>query len=193
MTDARGGPNGSFDWGALKRRTAASVETELDDRQLERLFAERAAALAQGLADTREHVGAASFAFVHAGIRLAVDMGCVLRILRSRRLTRVPGAPEHLRQIFYEAGRIVSVVDVSLLLGRSPCPAGDDRVVLLEQRGRWLGVCTQKVIGPVRFELSKLGAPSPNLDARIARCVRGVADDMTVVVDGSALVEAVGD
>ena len=133
------------------------------------------------------------FAFVHAGIRLALDTRSVARILRPRPLTAIPSAPPHLSHVFYEAGRVVSIADVSLLLGRNICPRDGARIVLLEGSSRWLGVCTESVLGPIRCDSSRLGAPSPNLDPRIARSVRGVADDMTVVLDGVALVDSLKD
>ena len=179
-----------LDWEALKRRASSPLQSALTGTELERVYAERAAALAQGGEAQVEGHGLELFAFVHAGIRLALDTRSVLRILRPRGLTSVPGAPPHLSHVFYESGRIVSVADVSLLLGRSRCLQSGTRIVLLEGNGRWLGICTESVLGPMRCDPSRLCAPSPNLDPRIARSVRGVGDDMTVVIDGVALVDS---
>lgn len=182
-----------LDWEALKKRAASPLQTALSTSELERIYAERAAALAQVTALEVQKSSLDLFAFVHAGIRLAFDTTSVLRILRPRPLTAVPGAPPHLSHVFYEAGRIVSIADVSLLLGRSSCRQDGARIVLLEGDGLWLGICTESVLGPIRFDSARLGAPSPNLDPRIARSVRGVADDMTVVLDGVALVDSLKD
>jgi purine-binding chemotaxis protein CheW len=182
-----------LDWEALKKRAASPLQTALSAGELERVYAERAAALAQGTTLEVQSRGLDLFAFVHAGIRLALDTTSVVRILRPRPLTAVPGAPPHLSHVFYEAGRIVSIADVSLLLGRGNCPHDGARIVLLEGSGFWLGICTESVLGPLRCDAARLGAPSPNLDARIARSVRGVADDMTVVLDGVALVDTLKD
>ncbi len=182
-----------LDWEALKKRAASPLQAALSTSELERVYAERAAALAQSSALELESSGLDLFAFAHAGIKLALETTSVLRILRPRPLTAVPGAPRHLGHVFYEAGRIVSVADVSLLLGRHDCPRDGARIVLLEGSGRWLGICTESVLGPMRCDSSRLGAPSPNLDPRIAGSVRGVADDMTVVLDGMALVDSLKD
>jgi chemotaxis signal transduction protein len=183
----------TFDWDALKRRTTVSHEHSSSPQELERIFSERARALSEASDDRDQISGQILFSFVHAGIRLAVDTASVLRILRPRPVTVLPGAPSHLNQVFYEAGRIVSLADVALLLGRSTAAHSGARIVLLEGKSAWLGVVTDSVLGPTRIDTARLGAPSPHLDPRIARCVRGVGDDMTVVLDGALLVESLRD
>ncbi len=180
----------AMDWEALKQRTAQSSERRQSPQELERVFAERAEALAQ-LQETEAGTrGAPLLSFVHAGIKLATDTNRVLRILRARSLTRIPCAPEHLGRVLYEAGRIVAVADLSLLFGRGRCADDESRIVLLEAESRWLGIRAHEVLGPVRIDLGALSPASPSLDPRVAACVRGISDDMTIVLDAALLVRA---
>ncbi|HEV8246607.1 MAG TPA: chemotaxis protein CheW [Polyangiaceae bacterium] len=178
------------DWENLKRRTALSSEPEQSSHDLERVFAERALALAQTPEEGDDSRGAALLSFVHAELKLAVDTTQVLRILRPRALTRIPCAPEHIDRVLYEAGRIVTVADLSLLFGRGRSSDDETRIVLLEAGSRWLGIRVHEVIGPVRIDLAGLTLASPSLDPRIASCVRGISDDMTIVLEAALLVKA---
>lgn len=129
-----------------------------------------------------------SFAFVHAGLRLAVDLISVARVLRALRLTSRPSGPEYLRQAIYDAGAMVPVADLALLLGFGSAPhAEEERVILLASGDARLGVTAQEVLGPILIDRRSLRAPSSNVDRRIARCVRGVAHDGVVVLDGLSL------
>jgi chemotaxis signal transduction protein len=181
---------GGFDWEALKRRSAdyGGVRETKDER--ERVFVERARVLAQADEVRRARTGSAFFSFSHRALRLAVDMAQVVRVLRPRRPTAIPCAPDHLNRVLYEAGRIISVIDVAHLLGRGRAPDGEDLVVLLESGSLWLGVRAERVHGPVQIDLDSLASPSPGLDARVAGSVRGVADDMTIVLDAGTLIRA---
>jgi chemotaxis signal transduction protein len=130
------------------------------------------------------------FVFVQAGIRLAVDASSVLRILRPRPLSPLMGGPPHLRQFFYEAGDVVPILDIPLLLGRGARLQGPARILLLGGRGHRIGFCVEGVFGPLRLSLSALRAPEFPLDPRLADFVRGLDENMTVVLDVFALLES---
>ncbi len=180
----------AMDWEKLKQRTALATTHGPTQQELERVFAERAEALAQATEIDEGAHGSALLAFVHGGVRFALDTTRVLRILRARSLTRIPCAPEHMDRVLYEAGRIVSVIDLSLLFGRGRASDEETRIVLVESDSRWLGIRAEQALGTLRLDLSALTPASPSLDARIATSVRGISDDMTIVLDAASLVRA---
>jgi chemotaxis signal transduction protein len=178
-------------WETLKQRTGASTAHDLTADELSAIFASRAEALARAGQVGREETGAHFLAFVHGAMSFAVEPGAVLRVLSPRRLTRIPGAPRHLDRVLYDGGRVVSVLHPVALFGDGDTKMGDsETVLLLECEGRRLGLRATRVVGPRRVDVDRLGPPSAALDPRIATCVKGIAEDLTVVLDGTALVEA---
>jgi chemotaxis signal transduction protein len=183
----------SVDWTALKERTRLGLVHEPADAELDAVFSERALALSRNV-DSGDvaRSGSVLFAFVHDAMTFAVELESVLRVLGKRRLSRIPGAPRHLDRVFYESGRIVSSVSPSVLFGSADEDGGSplaERIVLLDSSGTWLGVRATTVLGPRRFGDAELGKPSSALAPIIAPCVRGIAQDLTIMLDGTALVE----
>jgi chemotaxis signal transduction protein len=166
---------------------STALRTTADPSELNRVFAERARALARADAGESRVPGVPLLSFSHGERRFAVELSSVLRVLRPRRLTRIPNAPRSHDHVFYEDGRIVAALDASALLG-APIPAdGTEPILLLGAEGAILGVRATRVLGPKHFELEQLRPPSSDLEKRTARCIRGIASDLTIILDGSAL------
>jgi chemotaxis signal transduction protein len=183
----------SIDWNALKERTRVGLVHEPADAELEAVFSERALALSRNV-DSGDvgRSGRTLFAFAYDAMTFAVELESVLRVLGKRRLSRIPGAPRHLDRVFYEGGRIVSAVSLPVLFGSANEGGGStfaERIVLLDGAGTWLGVRATSVLGPRRFGDAELGKPSSALAPIVAPCVRGIAQDLTIILDGTALVE----
>lgn len=184
------GKSVSFDWETLKRRTELAAGHHLSEAELALTFAERATRLATPLVSTDNTNATATLAFACGDMSFAVALPTVLRVLTSKPFTRIPGAPPHLSDVFYESGRIVSAFDPAALLGR---PSRNDRnrwIVLLEAGPGWLGVAATSLLGIKRFEVGNLAPPSPGLAPWIASCLHGIAEDLTIFLDGTALVQA---
>jgi chemotaxis signal transduction protein len=120
-------------------------------------------------------------------MRFAVEPHAVARVLRDPKLTRIPKAPKHLSQVIYEAGRVVSVVSPAALFGAATAAEHASRVVLLDVDGVLLGLEASRVVGLLSFDTGKFTKPTATLEARVAPCVRGIAKDLTTVLDGAAL------
>jgi purine-binding chemotaxis protein CheW len=178
----------AFDWDLLRKRTEVSASAGLSESELNAVFAERAVALARGGGAVDDTAQTTLLCFSHGERTFAVELAAVLRVLRPRRLTRIPKAPPHIDRVLHESGRIVAVLDASALLGAPLVPKGDEPIVLLAAEDCWLGVRATRVLGPRPFATERLTPPSGDLDAHVARCVRGIARDLTIILDGTALV-----
>ena len=154
------------------------------------IFAERAVALARSVARTSDASQSTLLCFSHAERTFAVELPSVLRVLRARRLTRIPGAPRHLDRVFQESGRIVAALDASGLFGASVAPDGNEPIVLLGAGESWLGVRATRVLGTRAFATERLAGPASDLAGELAHCVCGIARDLTIVLDGKALVRS---
>ena len=178
----------AFDWDLLRKRTAVGADAGLSGTELNAVFAERAAALARTSGASGATAQTTLLCFSHGERTFAVELAAVLRVLRPRRLTRIPKAPPHIDRVLHESGRIVAVLDASALLGAPLAADGDEPIVLLAAEDSWLGVRATRVLGPRPFATERLTPPSGDLDAHVARCVRGIARDLTIILDGTALV-----
>lgn len=182
-----------IDWNVLKEKTRVGLVHDPGPSELDSVFSERALALSRKVAfGAPESSGKRVFAFAHGAMTFAVELESVLRVLGKRRLSRIPGAPRHLDRVFYESGRIVSAVSPPVLFGSAEADdatAVAERIVLLEGNGTWLGVRATRALGPRNLGEGELGKPSSALAPSIAPCVRGIADDLTIILDGAALVE----
>jgi purine-binding chemotaxis protein CheW len=184
-------PNGNtapIDWEALKERTANAAIAPRKREDIDAVFAERAEALSRAVRSTEHDASSPLLSFVCGDMSFAVDLAAVQRVLPPRRLTRIPNAPKHVDRVLYESGRVVSVVDPAAMLGRTVASEGSDTVVLLGMEGIWLGLRATRVMGSRRVGVDALGPPSTALDSVIASCVKGIADDLTIVLDAPALV-----
>ena len=158
--------------------------------ELDAVFAERAALLGRAGNAGDESSRSTLLSFSHADRSYAVELSSVLRVLRPRRLTRIPSAPHHLDRVFHEAGRIVAALDPSALFGAPVTPDGKELIVLLIAGEHWLGVRASRVLGPRPFAMDRLAPTSVELEAGGAQCVRGIAKDLTIVMDGEQLVRS---
>ncbi len=154
------------------------------------VFTERAVALARSSVKAADASQWTFLCFSHAERTFAVELSSVLRVLRARRLTRIPGAPRHLERVFQESGRIVAALDASALFGSSVAPNGKEPMVLLSSGESWLGVRATRVVGTRTFAMDRLSAPTGDLGGDAAHWVCGIAHDLTIVLDGKALVRS---
>ena len=178
----------TFDWELLRKRTELGLGLDLSEAELAAVFAERAAALAR-VNDDRDVSGRTPLlGFSHGERTFAVELAAVLRVLRPRRLTRIPKAPPYLDRVLHESGKIVAALDPSALFRAPVVSDGTESIVMLAAAGSWLGVRATRVLGPRPYALDRLTPPSGDVDAFISRCVRGIAQDLTIVLDGPGLV-----
>ena len=169
-------------------REKKSNEETISEKQLGAVFAERAEALARAVqADDGE--GVDLLTFMRGGMSFALELSSVLRVLSPRRLTRIPGAPRRLDRVFYEGGRVISALDpIALFDDGAEDSSAAEPIVLLEAAGARLGIRATSVLGPRRFRTEDLTPPSVALEAAVAACVKGIAQDLTVVLSGASLV-----
>ena len=102
--------------------------------------------------------------------RYALPLAAIREVLEPPgQLTRVPRAPTAVRGVINLRGRVVTLVDLSRLLGLPPAEVADEKIVLLDRGRRDLGLVVSGVDGIESIERI-LHAPG-----RPDRSVRGVA------------------
>jgi chemotaxis signal transduction protein len=166
----------------LKARLNSSFEHELSREELDRLFAERAEVLAKRSSKETKVQGSPIFRFSLGVAKFAVELSYVRTIVTPRWVTRIPAAPKHLSSVTHIGGRIVSLLRLDELLEIAGVDGSPRRFLLLEHKGVRLGVATSQLLGIDVLDLSDLNAASETAGGEL---LRGVGNDMTLVLDGA--------
>lgn len=96
-------------------------------------------------------------------------------ILRVDAITRVPGAPPHIRGVTSVRGRIVPVVDLRTRLTLSPAEVTPrSRILLVDAEERVLGLLVDAVARILKAPVSAVAAPPEELLALSTDYVRAV-------------------
>jgi purine-binding chemotaxis protein CheW len=111
----------------------------------------------------------------------------VLEILRVGEITRVPGAPLHVRGIINVRGRILPVVELRTRITLGELELSDAaRVVVVEASGRTLGILVDRVRDIVHVARHDFGPPPRELAAETTDYVSAVgkvAERLVLLVD----------
>jgi chemotaxis signal transduction protein len=157
----------------------------LSEKELAELFQRRAEALAASVSEDEEERGVEVFRFSVGAARFAIEMDYVRTITSPTWLTRIPGAPAHLSHVAHVGGRIVSLFRVERLLDIGEVGKAPDKYLLVGAQGLRLGIGATDFEGIDRIDLNDLNAAGQR---SCGEFVRGVANDMTMVLDGARLV-----
>ena len=124
--------------------------------------------------------------------RCAVDIGRVQEINQNMDITRVFGAPAHVRGVINLRGQIVTVIDLAHRLGiRTEEPPASPKNVVVNCRGERIGLLVDDVDDIVPATKGGLLPPPPHLPESFGACALGVipAEEALVIVldvDGAA-------
>lgn len=184
-----------IDWQAAhvrleRARRALEARGEVAPEEAQRILDERAKALAR----PRERVSLPTvtldlLVFSLGAERYGIETACVVDVLRSPELTRVPCTPPFVLGVVNHRGRIVPVLDLQRLFRRAgPGAPAESRVVTVEARGMSFGILAAAVTGSIRIGADDLAPPPAALVGSGSSLVRGVTADMVAVLDVDALV-----
>ncbi|HSJ64855.1 MAG TPA: chemotaxis protein CheW [Gemmatimonadaceae bacterium] len=94
------------------------------------------------------------------GRTYAVDLLSIREIIPIRGATRLPKSPPFVSGLMNVRGTIVTVLDLSRRLGGSGATA-DASVVLVEHRGKLVGVAVDEVTEVLRLRPDEIDPPGP--------------------------------
>lgn len=181
-----------FDWDGVRQKVAGVFEHTRDAGAIAAIFQERARALAQRGEQVRTGQGSQHLLFDLGKVRFAVPFSDVRSIAPLSWVTRIPGASEYKCRVTHIAGRIVSLVDLNLLLqlGTPENAVRDDRCLLLEHGGSYLGLLVNELRGIEDLDTSILSPAAHNAQGDF---VKGIAKGFVLVLDGKRVVTALRD
>lgn len=103
--------------------------------------------------------------FSSGDISCALEIGHIREINRDMEITPVYRAPKCVRGVINLRGEIVTVIDLSVRLGKGPtCMDEDSRILIIKSRGgESVGLLSEKVQDIVIFDPTSTEPPPPNL------------------------------
>lgn len=113
--------------------------------------------------------------FALAGELYALPVQRVREVLRADGISRVPQAPEHVRGVKSVRGRVLPVLEVRTRLCLPPLeltPAA--RVLIVEGRGRLLGLLVDEVQKVTAVPTAGVAEPPPEVRSRLSSHVTAV-------------------
>lgn len=170
------------DWTALRDRLSRASDQIVSPEELERIFEQRAESLARLADDKKKTVGDEVFRFALGAARFAVELKYVRTIVTPRWVTRIPHAPAHLSSLTHVGGRVVSLLRLDQYMDVPGVSTTPTQYLLLEHQGIRLGVAATTLSGIDQIDLSDLNPAGQNAGGDL---LRGVGNDMTLVLDGA--------
>ncbi|MDI6796772.1 MAG: chemotaxis protein CheW [Desulfatibacillaceae bacterium] len=174
-----------------KNKAGTPSANSQESRQDKRLILEqRAKALAKTLDDSnKNHASISLLAFGLGQEQFAVPITCVKEIAPLEGLTRVPCTPGFILGVVNFRGRIVSLMDIAAFMGLETKVKPEHNFVVLvggnDASGHELELCLAVSDLPVTRQVapSRISPADTALSRSGAAFVRGVTDDMLVILD----------
>ncbi|MDR3636743.1 MAG: chemotaxis protein CheW [Isosphaeraceae bacterium] len=194
MNPSRPRVAGPIDWNEAHERldrslAALQADAALSPERVQAVLDERARALARVPVrppEVSEVIEVVTFTL--AGERLALESRFVRRVLSRWDCTPVPGAPEALVGVTNLHGEVLALFDLGVLLGVARAgPAASAQLLVLGEDRDELGVLADS-LGDVRsLRITDLHEPPASFERLSCGALRGVTEDVLIVVDGRAL------
>jgi purine-binding chemotaxis protein CheW len=105
----------------------------------------------------------------------ALDAAGVQEVIRVDSLTRIRNAPEQVAGAINLRGRIVTLLDLGIILGFGPSTlTKESRIFIVEDRSEFLGLLVDRVGEVAEMEPDRVDPLPVNMPAARARCFRGI-------------------
>lgn len=133
-------------------------------------------------------------AFYLRGALCALDAALVEEVVRLRRTTPVPHAPDYLLGVMNLRGKIISVIDVGRKLELGPAtPDEKSRVYIVRDGSELIGLLADCAADVIEFDTAALEPAPANVRGVEGRFLRGVAragGRLAAVLDAEAVLAA---
>ena len=125
----------------------------------------------------------------------ALDAAIVLEVIRVAEISPVPHAPAEVIGVINLRGRIVTLIDIGLILGFAPASiSSQSRIFIVEDRGEYTGLLADQVSEVTEVADPDLQVPPANIpqeQLKFCRSVYRVSGRVVLLLDTTALLESV--
>jgi purine-binding chemotaxis protein CheW len=120
--------------------------------------------------------------------RYAVEEQYIGEVLILKELTPIPGVPNYVAGIANIRGRIVSILNLKLLLGVASKGITElNRIIILKHNKMEFGILADSILGSSSIPSAQLAQKPLTLQGDAARYVKGVTVDGLVILDCAQL------
>ena len=155
-------------------------------RTNEEILAERAKLISRARSDHDEPSGyeLSVVEFMLVPERYAVEEQFVGEVLLLKELTPIPGVPTYVAGIANIRGRIVSILNLKLLLGIASKGITElNRIIILKYNKMEFGILADSILGSRSIPSGQLAPKPVTLQGDAARYVKGITGDGLVILD----------
>jgi chemotaxis signal transduction protein len=175
---------------ALPSPPIPTGEIPEDSKKTETLLAQRAATLAQPLAELQSPVVMDILKFQLAYREYALAMKYVREVILTGGIVPVPGTPDFITGICSIRGEIISLVDLRALFLLPERGLTDlNRVIVLSDGTMTFGILADSITGMISIPESLLTNPDPKTTPINSPYILGRVDDLTVLDAGALLAD----
>ncbi len=125
----------------------------------------------------------------------ALDAAIVLEVIRVAEISAVPHAPAEVVGVINLRGRIVTLIDIGLILGFAPASiTRQSRIFIVEDRGEYTGFLADQVSEVTEVADLDLQVPPANVpqeQLKFCRSVYRASSRVVLLLDITALLESV--
>ncbi len=120
--------------------------------------------------------------------RYAVEEQFVGEVLLLKELTPIPGVPNYVAGIANIRGRIVSILNLKMLLGITSKGITElNRIIILKYNKMEFGILADSILGSRSFPTGQLAGKPVTLKGDASRYVKGITADGLVLLDCAQL------
>ncbi|SFM92611.1 chemotaxis protein CheW [Thermodesulforhabdus norvegica] len=162
----------------------------MDEREIE-ILEKRARELAEGFRqELLQEDSIDAVAFILGEREFALGLECVREVRPFSGVTPLPAVPRFVMGITGIRGEVLSVVDISELLGVSPAPLSSDAgLIILQDQGSGMtfALVVNRILGVVKVSRKELLPLSACYEFAKSKIVQGVTTSGVILLDGRAL------
>jgi len=120
--------------------------------------------------------------------RYAVEEQFVGEVLLLKELTPIPGVPNYVTGIANIRGRIISILNLKMLLGISSKGITElNRIIILKSNRMEFGILADSILGSRSFPAGQLAGKPVTLKGDASRYVKGITAEGLVLLDCAQL------
>lgn len=128
--------------------------------------------------------------FLLAPERYAIESKYVREVTSLKELTRVPNTPDFVTGVINLRGQIISVIDLKKFFNLKQTGLTEfNKILVLSSPALLCGIIADKILENTFISLKELDPPPPTISGIGAEFILGIAEDGTIVLDGSGLLD----
>ncbi len=170
-------------------RTALGEESAPAGEARKKILQARARELAREPEQGRDGIECIEIVeFLIARERYGIESSYVCEVCPLRELTPLPCTPPFVLGIMNVRGNIISVIDLRKFLDLPEKGLTDlTKVIVLQDETMEFGILADAILGSRRIPVRDLQQPIPALTGILGDCLKGVTEELLVVLDGGAI------